>query len=680
MKILYIASERSRAQVATRALRTVYPNVSVLWGPSFERAAFGILENPDLAALIVEVQSDSHGCSYLKQMRTVGLQAPVVMVLPEGAGPPIESLKTGANDYVAKGPSFTQELPVVVTRAVGGGQAPAESTAAVPVDRRPHRDSTHTSETRQPPRAPAVASGLAQRQGGLDARLPDAGGNKPERRISDPGTSFQQREQTRAIEQSSAAARQANLEKRLHQEREIRAGLEQKLAELKAALQDAEQRHLSATSAAAAQLAERTTQYETGMSRAAATQKTLEDQLRQFRQSRASAVAEVDRLTQRNAELNSMLTEASATRNSLEGRLTEIETALNAANDRASLDQQAGARESELQARLEQEIEKRRNVEEDLARAKTAHQNAETQRSSVVEAATALWAERQAQLDAELAKATEARSTLGREARELEAALDQARQTAQAQATEVERLTHREAALTSQLADAAAMRSILERKLTDATTKVQAADEGARRDHLAANTQAAEREVEFDRLIRHEHATRADIEQRLAQAEAALREAKQQHASAMTAAATERAEGQAQFETEFAKAVEARNTLGREARELEAALHLARQTLQGHATEVERLTLREVELSSQLSEAAAMRSTLERQLTDAADALTEANEGASRNRLTAATRAAERELELSRLLRQERATRADVEQRLAQLETALREAEQQHTS
>src|SRR5262245_3883447 len=360
MKILYIASERSRAQVATRALRTVYPNVSVLWGPSFERAAFGILENPDLAALIVEVQSDSHGCSYLKQIKRVGLQAPVVMVLPEGAGSPIESLKAGANDYVAKGPSFAQELLVVVTRTIGGGQAPAESTAAVPVDRRSHRDSTHTSETRQPPRAPAAASGLAQRQGGLDARLPDAGGNKPERIISDPGTSFHQREQTRATEQSSAAARQAKLEMLLHQEREIRTGLEQKLSEAKAALQDAEQRHLSATTVAAAQLAERKTRYETGMAQATAARETLEQQLRQSRQSRTSAVAEVDRLTQRNAELNSMLTEAGATRNGLERRLTEIETALNAANERASADQQSGGREAELQARLEQEIEKRR--------------------------------------------------------------------------------------------------------------------------------------------------------------------------------------------------------------------------------------------------------------------------------------------------------------------------------
>src|SRR6186713_2896933 len=124
MKILYIASERSRAQVATRALRAIAPNVTVLWGSNFERAAFSILENPDLAALIVEVQSDTHGCSYLKQMGTLGVQAPVVMVLPEGSSSPHESLKAGAKDYVEKGASFSQDLPAVVSRTIGGGQAP----------------------------------------------------------------------------------------------------------------------------------------------------------------------------------------------------------------------------------------------------------------------------------------------------------------------------------------------------------------------------------------------------------------------------------------------------------------------------------------------------------------------------------------------------------------------------
>src|SRR5262245_59254401 len=208
MKILYIASERSRAQVATRALRAVSPNVTVLWGSNSERAAFGILENPDLAAAIVEVPSDSHGCVYLKQMHKLGLKAPVVVVLPEGAGSPTESLKAGADDYVAKGPAFSRELPAVVTRTIGRAQAPgvtsrdhqrseavSESAVGAPVDRRASGNFSHAGETRQPPAPPAVANRPGQRQGEPNARVPAAVGNTSvlERRLSDLETSLHER-------------------------------------------------------------------------------------------------------------------------------------------------------------------------------------------------------------------------------------------------------------------------------------------------------------------------------------------------------------------------------------------------------------------------------------------------------------------------------------------------------
>jgi len=710
MKILYIASERSRAQVATRALRTISPNVTVLWGPNFERAAFAILENPDLAALIVEVQSDSQGCFYLKQLHSLGLEAPLVMVVPEGAAAPSESLKGGANDYVARGPAFSQELPTVVSRAIGGGQAPGiptpQSAVGAPVDRRTPRDFSPAKE--------------------------------PERRVSDREPSFNEREQRWATEQSAAAGRQAKLELLLHQERATRTGLEQKLAEAAAALQEAEQRHLSAATVATAQVAERNTQYETGISRAAATQKSLEEQLRQSRQSRASAVADVERLTLRNAELSSMLTEATATGNTLERRLAHLETALDAANERASREhagaaEQAVGRHAELRAQLEQEIEKRRNVEEELARAKRAYEAAENQRSSVMTAATALWAERQAKFDAELATAAESRNTLGREARELELALDQAQQSLRAQSTDVERLTCREAELTSQLAEAAALRTTLERQLTDAADALRDANDGASRNRLTAATRAAERELELDGLIDQERTARADIEQRLAQVEAALREAEQQHASAVTAATTEVkrltqreadltsqlaeavairstlerqltdtstalkdagdgvsrdrlaaetriAERQAQFELELSQTAATRDEFKQRFSDAETALASARHDHAAAANEVQRLAQREAELTSQLTEAASMRSTLEQRLTDAAKALTHANEGARRDRLAAETTAAERDAEFNRLLGDERAARVDVEQRLAHFEAAVRDAEQQHTS
>jgi len=661
MKILYIASERNRAQVATRALRTISPNVTVLWGPNFERAAFAVLENPDLAALIVEVQSDSQGCSYLKQMGTLGVQAPVVMVLPENTASPTESLKAGARDYVAKGLSFSQELPAVVNRAIGGGQASpvmradharsetvAASAVSVPVERRAQRV-TQPTET--------------------------------ERRVGDRETPVRQREQRRAVEQSAEAGSDAKLEAQLHQERQVRAGLEQKLADAQAALQNAEQLHRSATTAAAAVLADRRREYETGIARTAAMQETLEEQLRQSRQSHASAVTDLERLTRRNAELTSMLTEATASGAALAGRVTDLETALAAANDRASRDQTGAAEHAaERQAQLEEEIEKRRNVEEELARVKRALDNVGKPHSSVAAVASALLAKRQAQFDAELAEAVEARNTFDREAREREAALDGARQTLQAHAADVERLTQREAELTSQLAEAAAIRSTLERQLADATDALKDATDSASRNRLTAATKAAERELEFEGVIRHERATRADVEQRLADVETALRAAEQQHASAMTAAATERAEGQTQFEIELSQMAATRDEFKRRVSDVETALAAAQRDHAATVTRLERLTQRETELSSRLAEAAAIRSTLEQQLGDAVDAAKAADEGARRDRQDAEAKAAEREVEIKRLIDREHAMRADVEQRLGQVETTLREAEQQHSS
>ena len=84
------------------------------------------------------------------------------------------------------------------------------------------------------------------------------------------------------------------------------------------------------------------------------------------------------------------------------------------------------------------------------------------------------------------------------------------------------------------------MRSTLERQLTDTADSLKAAHEGARRDRVAAQAKAAEREGEFERLIDHERAARADVEQRLTQVDAALDEAKQQHTAALATAATRR--------------------------------------------------------------------------------------------------------------------------------------------
>ena len=135
---------------------------------------------------------------------------------------------------------------------------------------------------------------------------------------------------------------------------------------------------------AATALAERQAQFETELSQTAATRDDLRQQLSDVEatldgpcQTLASHAAEIERLAQREAELTSMLTEAAATRHTLERRMADTEAALGAANERLSRERlvasgQATMRQTELQAQLEQEVEKRRNIEELLARAETA--------------------------------------------------------------------------------------------------------------------------------------------------------------------------------------------------------------------------------------------------------------------------------------------------------------------
>ena len=100
------------------------------------------------------------------------------------------------------------------------------------------------------------------------------------------------------------------------------------------------------------------------------------------------------------------------------------------------------------------------------------------------------------------------RDRLSQQLHDTDAALDQARQDHRAAAADIERLTEREAELTSQLADVQSDRNTLECQL-------------------------------------------AEAKKAIADAESALRDAQQRHDAALAAAATELAERQAQFDREL---------------------------------------------------------------------------------------------------------------------------------
>ena len=553
MKILYIGNERSDAQAVATALHGVEQNVKVSWASGLEHAVRWLDENRDLEALLVEAPIDTGSWpSVLKHARGLPSHPAVVVIVPEGTGPPFDSLPE-ADDYIARSHSLLRDLPIVVTRAVTRARGYQQLEHAL--------------------------SGLAE----TPQSQPDG--------LLDP-------------------------------ERAARADLEQTLAVATAALQDAERRHLAAMTAAGEQLADRQAQYEIGMARAAATWEMVDEQLRaaaleveRARQDQASAAADVDRLSRRESELFSQLTESAE-------------------------------RQREFQEQIAQDVEKRRNVEDLLAQAVSARDEAEKRHASAMaDAAT--------------------------QSRELEATLRLTRMELESKAADVERLTTRETDLSSTLADVTTSRNDLERRLAATDAAFEDAVTRATRERLAASKKAAEREAELDGQIRQERATRATLEQAIADADAALRNAHQRHDAAMATAANELAERQAHFDRELSQTAADRDHLTQRLSDVEATLDQVRHDHQLAAADVERLTQREGDLTSQLADLQAARDTLELRLAESASTIADADERSARERAAAADCQADLEARLAR----EFATRSTLEQTLAEMRSAALEAE-----
>ena len=119
MKILNIGGEQSDAHGVATALRGVDQDVKVSWASRLELAARWLDENRDLAAVVVEAQTNGDSWpSVLKHARGPALHPAVVAIVPEGAGPPFEWLRPEPDDYIPRNGSLARDLPIVVTRAV----------------------------------------------------------------------------------------------------------------------------------------------------------------------------------------------------------------------------------------------------------------------------------------------------------------------------------------------------------------------------------------------------------------------------------------------------------------------------------------------------------------------------------------------------------------------------------
>ena len=537
MKILYIGNERRSAQAVATALRSIAPKVTLLWAQSLDHCARCVDENRDLAALVIDAQvHPGTWPSSLKDLRSLDIRPAIVLVVPEGARAKFESLGPLPDGYVTNGETFLRDLPVAVTSAVTRVRGSQPASLAPSNDAEPQQLSHVTPERTEDARVPL------ERTAGVD--------------------------------------------------------LEQRLADVTAAFQDAQQRHAAAMAAALT----------------------------------AHELAATEQLTEQ---------------------------------------------ERGFQAQMALELDKRRTVEEMLADAASALEEAERRyASALTNAATqtrelehvrALAAEREQHFDREQSQASADRDRLEERLATAKAALDQSQRESQLAALDIERLRRHEADLSVQVADLQNVRDDLGRQLIDASRTIE---------------QAGQREAELVGQGEHERAMRATLEQAVADRDAELRETQQRHGAALAAAAGELAEQRAQLDRELSRTAVECDNLREGLNAAEFALNQSRHEHASAATDVARLTQRETDLSAQLAHVESARNVVEGKLSGALRGIAEAKEHAARERDAAEKRRADLELRivqetdaretLERTLNETRSAALDAERWLREEADALR--------
>ena len=188
-----------------------------------------------------------------------------------------------------------------------------------------------------------------------------------------------------------------------------------------------------------------------------------------------------------------------------------------------------------------------------------------------------------------------------------------------------------------------------------------------------------------------DHPRLTELERKLTEATAALEQIELRHAAAMTDAARQFAERHLQYEAAAAGTAARWQVVDEQLRAAAIEAENARQNYAAAALKLERLSVRETELSSQLAAAAARTNDLERRLaeetaalerrlletTNAADA---ARQQAAQDRIAAADEHTLRQRELQAVLDAERSKRAALEAALAEAGRARDEAQTRHSS
>jgi len=140
----------------------------------------------------------------------------------------------------------------------------------------------------------------------------------------------------------------------------------------------------------------------------------------------------------------------------------------------------------------------RADLEQKVARAATALQEAERRHQTAIAAAAAQLTERQTQYEIGMARAAASWDMVDEQLRSAALEVERARQQQAAALADVDRMSRREADISAQLAQAVAARQAIETRLAEADALVTAANARADHERHAAAEQLAQRQRAFD--------------------------------------------------------------------------------------------------------------------------------------------------------------------------------------
>jgi len=252
MKILYIGNERRDAQTVAKSLRGITQDVRVTWAQSLDQFARYLAQNRDLAAAVIDASIHAGKWpSSLKDLRSLPLRPAIVVVVPQGPRPTFDAQTPAADDYVINGQTFSDDLPITVSRSVArlrGSQPPStppnntEQPTQRPVRVTPH----HTVDALFLDAMPTAPSELEQRLARLTAEF-----QHTERRHATAMAAAQAAHELAASEQFTEQERR--FQDQMALERDKRGTIEEMLSAATSAREEAERRCASALTDAAAQ-------------------------------------------------------------------------------------------------------------------------------------------------------------------------------------------------------------------------------------------------------------------------------------------------------------------------------------------------------------------------------------------------------------------------------------------